>query len=84
MLQGRAIYDNAIDVETQGMQVGIDAVGRLRHRSIEMQRTVEGLVEARDQSRGESVVFRRGEETAMSAARETLERGDPSVHLLRH
>ena len=61
----------------------LDAVDRLRHRSLEMQRTIEGLVEARDHARGEAAIFRRGEEAAANASRDAQERGDPTVRTLR-
>ena len=56
MLHDRVIYDNAVSGATQAAQMDVDAVDRLRHRSIEMQRTIKGLV-AMGQARGESVLF---------------------------
>jgi hypothetical protein len=50
--------------------------------SIEMQRTIEGLVEVGDQAQSEAARCRHGEAADISAAREAQERGDPSVRTL--
>ena len=61
------------------------AVDCLRHRSIEMQRSIEAeaLVDARDHAREEAIAFRRSEEAVIDASREARGRGEPSVLRLR-
>ena len=55
MLQGRVIYDNAVNVKDHEFRMELDAVERLRHHSMEMQRNIEVLVETRDHAREEAI-----------------------------
>ena len=55
MMQDRAIYDNAVSVRAHEFQEELDAVDRLRRRSLEVQRNIEVLVEARDHARAEAM-----------------------------
>ena len=57
--------------------------GRLRQQRIAMQRSIEELVEAREQARGEAIRCRRVGAVTTAAVRRAHERVDPSVHRLR-
>ena len=73
MLQGGATNDYAVSVKNHELQMELDAVDRLRHHSMEMQRNFEALVEARDHAREEAIASRGSEENNRSGQRGTRE-----------
>ena len=72
------------NVKDHEFQMELDAAERLRHHSMEMQRNIEALAEARDHAREEAIASRRREEEVIEAARAARGRGEPSVIRLRH
>ena len=75
--------DNAVNARAREIQRRGEITERLRARSFDMPRSVEGLVDMADQAREDAVRFRLAELAAVAAARETQERVDPSVAQLR-
>ena len=83
LLKDRVVYDNAASANALEIRRELEIVDRLRNRSYNVQRTIEGLVEMREQPREEAVRYRLADVAAATTAREAQERVDPSGQHLR-